>query len=82
MDDKLIPVEGNPQLHRDPSTDAIINTSDAEYSAYMKLRNQKLRELEERNKKLEKINEIDKIKSEVSEIKDMMRYIVSKLDDK
>ena len=78
----MIPVESNPQLYRDPSSDAIINTSDTEYSAYMKLRDKKLRELEERNKKLKKIDEIDKIKSEVSEIKDMMRYVVSKLDDK
>lgn len=82
MDDKLIPVEGNPQLYRDPSSDAIINTSDAEYSAYMKLKQRKILEIEENNKKLQKINEIDKLKSEVSEIKDMMKYIVSKLDDK
>lgn len=78
----MIPVEGNPQLYRDPSSDAIINVSDAEYSAYMRLKQQKIREIEEKNKKFQKIDEIDKIKSEVGEIKDMMKYIISKLDDK
>lgn len=76
---KLIPVEGDTQLCRDPHSNAILNTSTQEYSAYLRLKDQKMREIEESKIKM---GEIDKLKSEVSEIKDMMKYIVSKLDDK
>lgn len=65
-----IPVEGQPGLYRDSETGAIINSSDAQFSAYQRSKQISLREKQE----------INELRGDVNELKDMMKLIISKLD--
>jgi hypothetical protein len=76
----LVPVEGNRGLFRDENSSAILNCSDSDYVKYLELKNTKLKEVANLNQINEKINEIDTLKSDVNEIKNMMKFIISKLD--
>lgn len=68
----MIPVEGHPNLYRDPESGAIINYDNNEYNKYMAQVKLKKREKEE----------LSTLKKEVSEIKDMMNKILVLLNDK
>jgi hypothetical protein len=72
----FLKVEGNDGLVRDVSSQAILNTNNKEYDAYIARKNavksQKL-ELERQGKQIEKIN------SDLSEIKQMISILINKL---
>ena len=65
-----VKVKDSGSLYRDEESGAILNCSDSEYNNYLKLKQQKLKEVSER----------DKLKDDVDELKDMMKLILSKLD--
>ena len=67
---KKVKVKDSGSLYRDEESGAILNCSDSEYNNYMKLKQQKLKE----------VSEMDKLKDDVDELKDMMKLILSKLD--
>lgn len=70
----LIPVEGQPDLCRDPKSNAIVNTNKKDYDTYITRRNKfkseqtKLNELED---------EISILKTSLDEIKLLLRSIVN-----
>jgi hypothetical protein len=69
---KYAKVEGHPNLLRDLSTNAIINTDNIGSEQYLKVREQKLQE----KKKLSNMeSEIEDIKSSINEIKTLLRNI-------
>lgn len=76
----LIQVEGNRGLFRDGQSGAILNCSDSDYLKYLELKNSKIKEIDKLNKINSKVDEIEQLKSDVNEIKDMMKFIISKLD--
>ena len=63
-------VKDSGSLYRDEESGAIINCSNSQYDEYLKLKEQKMKEL----------SEMDKLKDDVDELKDMMKLILSKLD--
>ena len=63
-------VKDSGSLYRDEESGAIINCSNSEYDEYLKLKEQKMKE----------VSEMDKLKNDVDELKDMMKLILSKLD--
>ena len=63
-------VKDSGSLYRDEESGAIINCSNSQYEEYLKLKQQKLKE----------VSEMDKLKDDVDELKDMMKLILSKLD--
>ena len=65
-----IKVKDSGSLYRDEQSGAILNCSDSEYDNYLKLKQQKLQE----------VDEMDKLKDDVDELKSMMKLILSKLD--
>tara|TARA_B100001248_G_scaffold181375_1_gene138066 strand:+ start:244 stop:453 length:210 start_codon:yes stop_codon:yes gene_type:complete len=65
-----IKVKDSGSLYRDEKSGAILNCSDSEYDNYLKLKQQKLQE----------VDEMDKLKDDVDELKSMMKLILSKLD--
>ena len=65
-----IKVKDSGSLYRDEESGAILNCSDSEYDNYLKLKQQKLQE----------VDEMDKLKDDVDELKSMMKLILSKLD--
>ena len=65
-----VKVKDSGSLYRDEDSGAILNCSDSEYNNYLKLKQQKLKE----------VSEMDKLKDDVDELKDMMKLILSKLD--
>ena len=67
---KKIKVKDSNSLYRDEESGAILNCNDAAYNNYLKMKQNKLNE----------VNEMDKLKDDVDELKDMMKLILSKLD--
>ena len=65
-----VKVKDSGSLYRDEQSGAILNCSDSEYENYLKLKQQKLQE----------VDEMDKLKDDVDELKSMMKLILSKLD--
>ena len=65
-----VKVKDSGSLYRDEESRATLNSSDSEYNNYLKLKQQKLKE----------VSEMDKLKDDVDELKDMMKLILSKLD--
>ena len=65
-----IKVKDSGSLYRDEESGAILNCSNSEYDEYLKLKEQKMKE----------VSEMDKLKDDVDELKDMMKLILSKLD--
>ena len=61
-DIELIPVEGHQSLGRDPGSNAIVNTDDNAYDAYIKARNQSKR----------KDKELESLKAEIDELKNLL----------
>ena len=63
-------VKDSGSLYRDEESGAIINCSNSQYDEYLKLKEQKMKE----------VSEMDKLKDDVDELKDIMKLILSKLD--
>ena len=57
-------------LYRDEESGAILNCNDTAYNNYLKMKENKMKE----------VSEMDKLKDDVDELKDMMKLILSKLD--
>ena len=70
----LIPVEGNNDLVRDPTTDQIINTNTSAYEQYISQR--KRRKLE-KEKSLSVEEDLASLKSEMNEIKSLLKELVN-----
>mgnify|MGYP005708868535 FL=1 len=66
----LIPVEGHNSLGRDADSNAIVNTDDSAYDAYIKARENA------RNKD----RTLDDLKREVDELKELVKDLVQKKD--
>ena len=69
-----IPVEGNSDLVRDPTTDQIINTNESAYQQYI-TRRQKRRS--EKEKALTVEQDLANLKSELGEIKSLLKELVN-----
>ena len=73
MEDKildLIPVEGHNSLGRDADSNAIINTDDTAYDAYIKAR----------ENARQKDRTLDDLKREVDELKGLVKDLIKKED--
>lgn len=68
----LIPVEGNPNLSRDPKTGAILNTNRSEYEKYISQRNER-----ETDK-----HRLTQLESEISEIKQLLVKLTTGINTK
>ena len=68
----LIPVEGNPNLSRDPKTGAILNTNLSEYEKYIAQR-----ETIQSDK-----DRLNKLESEISEIKQLLVKLTTGINTK
>jgi hypothetical protein len=68
----LIPVEGERNLARDLRTNAIINTNDQDYNAYLARKNLATNE-KQRIENLE--NQISEVKDDLNEIKMLLRRL-------
>ncbi len=67
---KKVKVKDSNSLYRDEESGAILNCNDAAYDNYLKMKENKMKE----------VSEMDKLKDDVDELKDMMKLILSKLD--
>jgi|TARA_B100000427_G_scaffold301643_1_gene284946 hypothetical protein len=67
---KKVKVKDSNSLYRDEESGAILNCNDTAYNNYLKMKENKMRE----------VSEMDKLKDDVDELKDMMKLILSKLD--
>ena len=67
---KKVKVKDSPSLYIDEESGAILNCNDTAYDNYLKMKENKLKE----------VDEMDKLKNDVDELKDMMKLILSKLD--
>ena len=67
---KKVKVKDSNSLYRDEESGAIQNCNDTAYNNYLKMKENKMRE----------VSEMDKLKDDVDELKDMMKLILSKLD--
>ena len=63
-------VKDSGSLYRDEESGAILNCNDTAYNNYLKMKENKMKE----------VSEMDKLKDDVDELKDMMKLILSKLD--
>jgi hypothetical protein len=70
----MIPVKNNKSLFRDENTNAILNCSNYEYENYLKIKNEKIKELE-KTKKLE--SDVQNIKKDIDEIKNLLIDLIS-----
>ena len=59
-------VKDSGSLYRDEESGAIINCSNSQYEEYLKLKEQKMKE----------VSEMDKLKDDVDELKDMMLSLI------
>ena len=67
---KKVKVKDSNSLYRDEESGAILNCNDTAYNDYLKMKENKMKE----------VSEMDKLKDDVDELKDMMKLILSKLD--
>ena len=67
MEEDLIRVEGESNLYRDRKTGAIVNTDNAGYNQYMKMKQRRQTEREE----------LDRMKSDIEEIKSLLKEIAN-----
>ena len=67
---KKVKVKDSNSLYRDEESGAILNCYDTAYNNYLKMKENKMKE----------VSEMDKLKDDVDELKDMMKLILSKLD--
>lgn len=72
---KLIPVEGRPNLYRDKNSGAIINTDRTAYERHMK----QLELSKQEKNRIDKIeSDVEMIKENLSEIKDLIVNLINK----
>lgn len=72
IDRQYAKVEGHPNLLRDLTTNAIINTDQLSSDQYTKLKNKKSQE----KQKIEKLSsDVEDLKSSIEEIKNLLRSI-------
>ena len=71
---QFAPVEGHSSLVRDMSSNAIISTNEAEFSAY-----QKRREIEKKRQQqiADQVKEIECLKNDMTEIKNMLSQLIA-----
>lgn len=67
MEEDLIRVEGESNLYRDRKTGAIVNTDNAGYNQYMKMKQRRQTEREE----------LDILKKDIEEIKSLLKEITN-----
>ena len=67
---KKVKVKDSNSLYRDEESGAILNCNDTAYNNYLKMKENKMKE----------VSEMDKLKDDVDELKDMMKLILRKLD--
>ena len=67
---ELIPVDGHNNLGRDPGSNAIVNTDESAYDAYIKARNKSQR----------KDRELESLRAEIDELKDLVGKLVQQQD--
>ena len=67
---KKIKVKDSNSLYRDEDSGAILNCNDTAYDNYLKMKQNKLNE----------VNEMDKLKDDVDELKDIMKQILEKMN--
>ena len=67
---KKVKVKDSNSLYRDEESGAILNCNDTAYNNYLKMKENKMKE----------VSEMDKLKDDVDELKDMMKLILSKVD--
>ena len=67
---KKVKVKDSNSLYRDEESGAILNCNDTAYNNYLKMKENKMKE----------VSEMDKLQDDVDELKDMMKLILSKLD--
>ena len=67
---KKVKVKDSNSLYIDEESGSILNCNDAAYNNYLKMKENKMKE----------VSEMDKLKDDVDELKDMMKLILSKLD--
>tara|TARA_S200002703_G_scaffold156998_1_gene163844 strand:+ start:47 stop:259 length:213 start_codon:yes stop_codon:yes gene_type:complete len=68
-------VEGHPNLRRDMSTGAIVNTNGNAYQNYIMKKNRNEKEVEDLNRMRE---DIDSLKDDISTIKDLLLKLAEK----
>ena len=70
----LIPVEGERNLARDIKTNAIVNTNEQEYNAYIARKNSTMKE----KSKIETLeNQINEVKDDLNEIKSLLKKMTN-----
>lgn len=70
----LIPVEGERNLARDIKTNAIVNTNEQEYNAYITRKNSTMKE----KNKIETLeNQINEVKDDLNEIKSLLKKMAN-----
>ena len=69
----LLPVEGKNDFSRDPNSQAVINTDQTQFEAYMNTRN-RLSSEKERVDKLEE--KVDDLSDNINDIKSMLQTII------
>lgn len=67
MEEDLIRVEGESNLYRDRKTGAIVNTDNAGYNQYMKMKQRRQTEREE----------LDILKKDIEEIKSLLKELAN-----
>lgn len=67
MEEDLIRVEGESNLYRDRKTGAIVNTDNAGYNQYMKMKQRRQTEREE----------LDTLKKDIDEIKSLLKELTN-----
>ena len=67
MEEDLIRVEGESNLYRDRKTGAIVNTDNAGYNQYMKMKQRRQTEREE----------LDTLKRDIEEIKSLLKELTN-----
>ena len=67
---KKVKVKDSNSLYRDEESGAILNCNDTAYNNYLKMKENKMKE----------VSEMDNLKDDDDELKDMMKLILSKLD--
>ena len=70
----LIPVEGERNVARDIKTNAIVNTNEQEYNAYIARKNSTMKEKD----KIETLeNQINEVKDDLNEIKCLLKKMTN-----
>lgn len=69
-------VDGKPDLVRDPSSGAIVNTNASAYRNAVEAANRRKAEAEKLDSA---INDINNLKGEVSEIKDLLKELIKRV---